>query len=57
MRVKELYFVNGNWMADTTLKVLGREEGVLYEGVFIDMPTEIEDSTVVTFNRNTIIIR
>lgn len=57
MKVRELFFANGDWVADTKLKVLGRQTGVLYEGVFIDMPTEIEDSRVVTFKGNLIVIR
>ena len=38
MTVKELYFANDGWLSDTKIKVLGIREGVLYEGVFINMP-------------------
>ena len=56
MTVKELYFANNGWLSDTKLKVLGKREGVLYEGVFIDMPDKIVNSRVVVFNDHTILI-
>lgn len=57
MTVKELYFANCDWITDTKLKVSGLKKGFLYEGVFYDMPDEIKDSQVVTFNSNLIVIR
>lgn len=56
MTVKELYFANNGWWSYTKIKVLGKGEGVLYEGVFIDMPDKIVNSRVVVFNDRTIII-
>ena len=56
MTVKELYFANDGWLSDTKLKVLGNQEGVLYEGGFIDMPDKIVNSRVVFFNDHTIVI-
>lgn len=58
MKLKDLFFANGEWTCHTELKVLGLErEGVLYKGAYIDMPAEIKDSWVVTFMGNTIIIK
>ena len=57
MTVKELYFANDGWWSVTKLKVLGIREGVLYDGVFIDMPEKIVNSRVVVFNDHTIIIK
>ena len=57
MTVKELYFANCDWSTDTKLTVSGLKKGVLYEGVFHDMPDEIVDSQVVTFNSHLIITR
>lgn len=56
MTVKELYFANNGWLSDTKIKVLGKREGVLYEGVFIDMPDKIVNSRVVVFNDRTIVV-
>ena len=56
MTVRELYFANDGWLSDTKLKVLGKREGFLYEGVFIDMPDKIINSRVVVFNEHTIVI-
>lgn len=56
MTVKELYFANDGWWSYTKIKVLGKGEGVLYEGVFIDMPSKIVNSRVVVFNDHTIVI-
>ena len=56
MTVKELYFANDGWLSDTKIKVLGKGDGVLYEGVFIDMPYTIVNSRVVVFNDHTIVI-
>lgn len=57
MKLKDLFFANGEWTCHTELKVLGLETGVLYKGVYIDMPAEIKDSWVVTFKGNTIMIK
>lgn len=56
MTVKELYFANDGWRSGTKIKVLGKGEGVLYEGFFIDMPYKIVNSRVVVFNDHTIVI-
>ena len=56
MTVKELYFANDGWLSDTKIKVLGTREGVLYDGVFINMPEKIVNSRVVVFNDHTIVI-
>ena len=57
MTVKELYFANCDWITDTNLKVLGLKKWLLYEGVFHNMPDEIKDSQVVTFDSHLIVIR
>lgn len=57
MTVKELYFANCDWITDTKLTVSGLKKGLLYEGFFHNMPDEIKDSHVVTFNSHLIIIR
>ena len=57
MTVKELYFANCDWITDTKLTVLGLKKGLLYDGFFHDMPDEIKDSQVVTFDSHLIITR
>ena len=56
MTVNELFFANNGWLLDTKLKVLGKREGVLYEGVFINMPDKIANRRVIVFNDRTIIV-
>lgn len=56
MTVKELFFANNSWRLETKLKVLGKREGGLYEGGFINMPDEIANRWVIVFNDNTIIV-
>lgn len=57
MTVKELYFANCDWITDTKLTVAGLKKRLLYEGVFHNMPDEIKDSQVVTFDSHLIVIR
>lgn len=57
MTVKELYLANCDWITDTKLHVTGLTGRLLYEGFFHDMPDEIVDSQVVTFNSRLIITR
>ena len=56
MTIKELYMANCDWTEETKFIVLDRNSPrTLYEGVFFDMPSEIEDCKVATFRDNTII--
>ena len=58
MTIRELYFSNCDWGISTILEVIdGNVARIIYEGNYIEMPSEIRSMECSTFARNIIVTK